>query len=229
MDPSSRTPQLSRASTTLMCEAPGSATPSVTMARQLQGRDLPQVQRQHRPSTIHHELSSRCRIIRRRRRHNGQVFHHRPRGSSLDLVHQVAPTVHQLLERTLRQVSAQLSRVPTRHRCFGQAITLQTAREGNPTGVLPQVPDSQVTAAFGRRPNCHTLRHQWPSGWRPIQSLHQGPTQKSPRALSAVREVRQIRRAPSAQGRVSEKAQRPSSIQPDLDKAPAVRLWAGQP
>jgi hypothetical protein len=28
------------------------------MARQLQGRDLPQIQRQHRPSTIHHELSS---------------------------------------------------------------------------------------------------------------------------------------------------------------------------
>jgi hypothetical protein len=61
------------------------------MARQLQGRDLPQVQRQHRPSTIHHELSSRRHIIQRRRRHNGQVFHHRPRGSGLDLVHQVAP------------------------------------------------------------------------------------------------------------------------------------------
>jgi hypothetical protein len=189
------------------------------MARKLQGRDLPQVQRQHRPSTIHHELSSHRCIIRRRRRHNVQVRHHRPRGSDLDLVHQVAPTVHRLLERTPRQVSAQLSRVLTRHRCFGRAITLQTAREGNHTGVLPQVPDSQVTTAFGRRPNCHTLRHQWPSGWRPIQSLHQGPTQKSPRALSAVREVRQIRRAPSAQGQVSEKAQRPS----------AVRLRAGQP
>jgi hypothetical protein len=96
-------------------------------------------------------------------------------------------------------------------------------------GVLPQVPDSQVTTAFGRRPNCHTLRHQWPLGWRPIQSLHQGPTQKSPRALSVVREVRQIRRAPSAQGRVSEKAQRLSAVQPNLDKASAVRLWAGQP
>jgi hypothetical protein len=61
------------------------------MARQPQGRDLPQVQRQHRPSTIHHELSSRRRIIRRGRRHNGQVLHHRPRGSGLDLVHQVVP------------------------------------------------------------------------------------------------------------------------------------------
>jgi hypothetical protein len=134
------------------------------MACQLQGRDLSQVQRQHRPSTIHHELSSRCRIIWRGRHHNGQVFHHRPRGSGLDLVHQVAPIVHRLLERTLRQVSAQLPRVPTRHRCICRAITLQTAREENPMGVLPQVPDSQVTTAFGRRPHCHTLRHQWPSG-----------------------------------------------------------------
>jgi hypothetical protein len=61
------------------------------VARQLQGRDLPQVQRQRRPNTIHHELPSRCRIIQRGGRHNGQVFHHRPRGSGLDLVHQVAP------------------------------------------------------------------------------------------------------------------------------------------
>jgi hypothetical protein len=182
------------------------------MAHQLQGRDLPQVQRQHRPSTIHHELSSHRRIIRRGRRHNGQVFHHHPRGSGLDLVHQVSPIIHRLLEKSLRQVSAQLPRVPTRHRCLGRAITLQTAREGNPTGVLPQVPDSQVTTAFGRRPNCHTLRHQWPLGWRPIQSLHQGPTQKYPRALSVVREVRQIQRAPSAQGRVLEKAQGPSAV-----------------
>jgi hypothetical protein len=44
--------------------------------------------------------------------------------------------------------------------------------------VLPQVPDSQVTTAFGRRPHRHTLRHQWPSGWHPIQSLHQGPPKK---------------------------------------------------
>jgi hypothetical protein len=166
--------------------APGAATPSVTIARQLQSRDLPQVQRQHRPSTIHHELSSRHHIIRRGRRHNGQVLHHRPRGPSLDLVHQVAPIVHRLLEKSPRQVSAQLPRVPPRHRCLGRAVTLQTAGEGNPTGVLPQVPDSQVTTAFGRRPNCHTLRHQWPSGWHPIQSLHQGPTQKPPRALSVV-------------------------------------------
>jgi hypothetical protein len=199
------------------------------MACQLQGRDLPQVQRQHRPSTIHHELSSHCRIIQRGRRHNGQVFRHRPRRSGLDLVYQVAPIVHRLLEKSPRQVSAQLPRVPTRHRCLGRAITLQTAREGKPTVVLPQVPDSQVTTAFGRRPNCHTLRHQWTSGWRPIQSLHQGPTQKSPRALSVVREVCQIRRAPSVQGRVSEKAQGPSTVQSNLDKAFAVRLRTGQP
>jgi hypothetical protein len=166
------------------------------VARQLQGRDLPQVQRQHRPGTIHHELPSRRRIIRRGRRHNGQVFYHRPRGSGLNLVHQVAPIVHRLLERTPRQVSTQLPRILTRYRCLGRAITLQTAREGNPTGVLPQVPNSQVTIALGRRPHRDTLRHQWPSGWHPIQSLHQGPTQKSPRALSAFREVRQIRRAP---------------------------------
>jgi hypothetical protein len=53
------------------------------MARQLQGWDLPQIQRQHRPSTIHHELSSRRRIIRRGRRHNGQVLHHRLEGLAL--------------------------------------------------------------------------------------------------------------------------------------------------
>jgi hypothetical protein len=56
----------------------------------------------------------------------------------------------------------------------------------NPAGVLPQVPDPQVTTAFGRRPNCHSLRHHWPSSWRPLQSLHQGPTQEPPRALSSV-------------------------------------------
>jgi hypothetical protein len=96
-------------------------------------------------------------------------------------------------------------------------------------GVLPQVPYSQVTIAFGRRPHRDTLCHQWPSGWRPIQSLHQGPTQKSPRALSAVREVHQIRRAPSAKGQVSEKTQGLSAVQPNLDKAFAARLRTGQP
>jgi hypothetical protein len=199
------------------------------VACQLQGRDLPKVQRQHRPSTIHHELPSHRRIVRRGRRHNGQVFHHRPRGSGLDLVHQVAAIVHRLLERTPGQVSAQLPRVPTRYRRFGRAITLQAAREGNSMGVLPQVPDSQVTTTIGRRPHRDTLRHQRPLGWRPIQSLHHGPTQKSPRAISAVREVRQIRRAPSVKGRVPEKAQGPSTVQLNLDKAFAVRLRTGQP
>jgi hypothetical protein len=81
------------------------------MARQLQGRDLPLVQRQHRPSTVHHELSSRCRIIRRGRRHDGQVLYHRPRRSGPNLVHHVAPIVHRLLEKSLGQISAQLPRV----------------------------------------------------------------------------------------------------------------------
>jgi hypothetical protein len=103
------------------------------MARQLQGRDLPQVQRQHRPSTVHHELSSRCRIIRRGRRHDGQVLHHLPRRSGPDLVHQVAPIVHRLLEKSLRQISTQLPRVPPRHRCLARTVTLQAAGERNPT------------------------------------------------------------------------------------------------
>ena len=156
------------------------------MARQLQGGDLPQVQRQDRPSTVHHELSSRCRIIRRGQHHDGQVLHHHPRGSGPNLVHQVAPVVHRLLEKSPGQISAQLPRVPPRHRCHGRTVTLQATGERNSAGVLPQVPDSQVTTAFGRRPNCHSLRHQWPSGWRPLQSLHQGPTQEPPRALSDV-------------------------------------------
>jgi hypothetical protein len=76
------------------------------MARQLQGRDLPQIQRQHRPNTIHHELSSRCCIIWRVRHHKGQVLHHRPQRSGLNLVHQVAPIIHRLLEKSPGQVSA---------------------------------------------------------------------------------------------------------------------------
>ena len=74
------------------------------MARQLQGRDLPQVQWQHRPNTVHHELSSPRRIIRRGQRHDGQVFHHRPRGPGPNLVHQVAPVVHRLLEKSPGQI-----------------------------------------------------------------------------------------------------------------------------
>jgi hypothetical protein len=115
----------------------------------------------------------------RRHRAKGGVFAFAPT-PGLDLVHQVAAIVHRLLERTPRQVSAQLPRVPTRYRRLGRAITLQAAREGSPPGVLPQVPNSQVTTAIGRQPHRDTLHHQWPSGWRPIQSLHQRPTQKSP-------------------------------------------------
>ena len=86
------------------------------MARQLQGRDLPQVQRQHRPSTVHHELSSHYHIIWGGRRHDGQVLHHCPQGSGPNLVHQVASVVHRLLEKSPGQISAQLPRVPPRHR-----------------------------------------------------------------------------------------------------------------
>ena len=53
------------------------------MARQLQGRDLPQVQRSTDPAQYIMSYQSRRRIIRRGRRHNGQVFYHRPRGSGL--------------------------------------------------------------------------------------------------------------------------------------------------
>jgi hypothetical protein len=61
------------------------------MARQLQGRDLSQVQRQHRPSTVYHELSGRRCIIRRGQHHDGQVIHHRTRRLGPHLVHQVPP------------------------------------------------------------------------------------------------------------------------------------------
>jgi hypothetical protein len=109
----------------------------------------PQVQRQHSPSTVYHELSSRRCIIRRGRRHDGQVIHHRPRRPSPHLVHQVAPAVHRLLEKSPGQIPAQLPRVPPRHRRLGRTFTLQAAGKRNSVGVLPQVSDSQVTAAFG--------------------------------------------------------------------------------
>jgi hypothetical protein len=89
------------------------------MAHQLQGGDLSQVQRQHRPSTVYHELSGRRCIIRRGRRHDGQVIHHRPRRPGPHLVHQVATTVHRLLEKSAGQIPAQLPRVPPRHRRLG--------------------------------------------------------------------------------------------------------------
>jgi hypothetical protein len=94
----------------------GSAAPSITLDRKLQGRYLPQIQRQHRPGSVHHELLGRRRIIRRGRCHHGQVLHHHTRRPDLDLVHQVTTTVHRVLERASRQIPAQLSRVPTRHR-----------------------------------------------------------------------------------------------------------------
>jgi hypothetical protein len=41
---------------------------------------------------------------------------------------------------------------------------------------LPSV-DDQISIHYA---------NQWPSGWRPVKSLHQGPTQKPPRTLSVV-------------------------------------------
>jgi hypothetical protein len=80
------------------------------MARQFQGRGLPQVQRQHRPNTVYHELSSRCHIVRRGRLHDGQVLHHCPRRPDPNLVHQVAPALYRLLEKSPGQIPAQLPR-----------------------------------------------------------------------------------------------------------------------
>jgi hypothetical protein len=76
----------------------------------------------------------------------------------------------------------------------------------------------------------HIAIHYAISGLRAgvLYSQHQGPTQKSLRALSTVQEIRQIRRAPSAQDRVSEKAQGPSAVQSNLDKAFAVKLQTRQ-
>jgi hypothetical protein len=73
---------------------PGSTTPSIALARQLQGRHLPQIQWQYRPGSVHHELLGSRRIVRRGRRHNGQILHHHTRRPDLDLVHQVTATVH---------------------------------------------------------------------------------------------------------------------------------------
>jgi hypothetical protein len=85
---------ISRGQLPRRAKSPGATSASYTLACQLPGRDLSQVQRQHGPSTVHHELSDRRCIFRRGRRHNGQVFYHRPRRPSSHLVHQVAPAVH---------------------------------------------------------------------------------------------------------------------------------------
>jgi hypothetical protein len=129
-------------------KSPGSATPGIALARQLQGRHLPQIQRQHRPSSVHHELQGSHRIVRRGRCHYGQVLHHRTRRPGLDLVHQVTATVHRVLERASRQVLAQLSRVPTRYRRPGRVIPLQAAGKGNPSRVLQEIPDAQIATAI---------------------------------------------------------------------------------
>jgi hypothetical protein len=66
------------------------------------------------------------------------------------MVHQIAPVVYRLLEKSLGQISAQLPRVPTRHRRLGRTVTLQADGKRDSVGVLSQVPDPQVTTAFGR-------------------------------------------------------------------------------
>jgi hypothetical protein len=75
-------------------KSPGTTPASDTLACQLPGRDLSQIQRQHGPSTVHHELPGRRCIFRKGRRHDGQVFHHRPRRPSSHLVHQITPAIH---------------------------------------------------------------------------------------------------------------------------------------
>jgi hypothetical protein len=59
--------------------------------------------------------------------------------------------------------------------------------------------------------------------------LHQRSAQEPPGAVSTVRKICQIRRAPPAQGRVLEETQRPSTVQPNVDKTLAVRLRLGRP
>ncbi len=58
-------------------------------------------------------------IVRRGRRHDGQVLHHCPRRPGPNLVHQADPAVYRLLEKSPGQISAQLPRVPPRHRRLG--------------------------------------------------------------------------------------------------------------
>jgi hypothetical protein len=97
--PSCRFPgyQLSR-----RAKSSGSAAPSITLACQLQGWCLPQIQRQHRPGSVHHELPSRHCIVRRGRRHYGQVLHHHTRRPGLNLVYQATTTINRVLEGTSR-------------------------------------------------------------------------------------------------------------------------------
>ena len=106
-----------------------SAAPSVTLARQLSSRHLPQVQQQHRLGSVHHELPSRCCIIRRGQRYHGQILHHRARRPSPNLVYQAAATFNRVMEGTSRQVPTEFPRIQTRHRCAGRAITLQAAEK----------------------------------------------------------------------------------------------------
>jgi hypothetical protein len=125
-----------------------SVAPSITLGYQFQGRCLPQIQRQYRPGSVHHELPScRC-IVRRGRRHYGQVLHHRTRRPSLNLVYQVTATVNRVLEGTSRQVPAQFPRISGRHRCTGLVIPLQAAGKGNPSRILQKIPDAQIATAI---------------------------------------------------------------------------------
>jgi hypothetical protein len=120
----------------------GSAAPSITLACQLLGRCLPQIQRQHRPRSVHHELPScRC-IVRRERRHYGHVLHHRTRRPDLNLVYQATATINRVLEGTSRQVPAQFPRIPARHKRTGRVIPLQVAGKGNHSRILQKIPDA---------------------------------------------------------------------------------------
>jgi hypothetical protein len=120
----------------------GSAAPSVNLASQLQGRYLLQIQRQHQPRSVHHELPSHRCIIQRRRHHYGQVLHHRARRPILNLVYQATATIDRVLQGTSRQVPTQFLGIPARHKCIGQVIPLQAARKGNPSLILQKISDT---------------------------------------------------------------------------------------
>jgi hypothetical protein len=124
-----------------------SASPSVTLACQLQGWHLPQIQREPRPGPIHHELPSHRCVIRWGRRHQGQILYHRTRRTSPNLVYLAIATFNQIVEGTSRQVPTEFLRIQATHRCIGRAITLQATGEGDSLRILQNVPHAQVAIA----------------------------------------------------------------------------------
>jgi hypothetical protein len=142
MTPSSHQLPLSRGSTILTSEVLWLRSSKHHPGLPTSGSVLPQIQWQHRPSSVHHELPSRRCIVRMGRRHHGEVLHHRTRRTGLDLVYQVTATVDRVLERASRQIPAQFPRIPARHRCTGRVIPLQAAGKENPSRILQKIPDA---------------------------------------------------------------------------------------